>query len=303
MNRGTLLLLALVTAPVGAQRTTYAPLAVQLPLSARTAALGGLNLGTREPESALGNPSLAGTAAATSVTLAHYASGARAGTVATTTPIGAFGVGIAVSYLDYASVPVAGEHPITDEVLVTRGTGAGASMTAALAMSTAWKGWRWGAAATYLEERVDLQRASAAAVSVGAARDAFWRNMTLGVALQNIGQSIDVVGSDPADVPLRLAAGLSGLAIPIGPWIDINVLGGAAVRRDGLVSGNLAAEVSWVPIEGIAVAGRAGVRRAELNVQRPMTLGGGLTIDRFALDYGWEQLRSGGAHRLGLRIR
>ena len=103
---------------------------------------------------------------------------------------------------------------------------------------------------------------------------------------------------------MRLAAGLSSYFRGLGPWFDLSLSGGAAVRRDGLVSGNLGAELSWVPIEGISFALRTGVRRAELSVQHPMTAGLGLSVDRFALDYAWEQMREGGGvHRLGLRVR
>lgn len=312
MNRWLAGCVLFIAAPLAAQRTLYAPLAPQLPLGARAIALGGANMSSRDAESALGNPALAGTASAAAFTLGRYHENAHGGSIGVTTPVGSMGVGVAVSYLDYTPSPIS--FPLYSDNALVRGTttaGHASSMAAAFSLSTTFKGWRWGAAATYLEERVFTERASVAALNLGAAKDNFWRNMTLGVAVQNIGPSLRFsdgsfgAGGDPdVDLPLRLAAGLSSYFRGLGPWFDLSLSGGAAVRRDGLVSGNVGGELSWVPIEGISFALRAGVRRAELTVQRPMTAGLGVTVDRFALDYAWEQMSEGnGVHRLGLRLR
>ncbi|MBC7895265.1 MAG: hypothetical protein H7066_07615 [Cytophagaceae bacterium] len=310
---GLLLVAASATAAT-AQRTTYAPLAAQLPLGARAASLGGTNMASRDAESALGNPALAGTGSASAFTLGRYHGGTHGGVIGMTTPVGFMGVGVAVSYLDYESVGT-GAPFYREEVLVSRGAGHGSSMAAAFSLSAPYKGWRWGAAVTYLEERLFSERASVAALTLGASRDNVWRGMTLGIGLQNVGPSMrgsDVTFSREAtangeadiDLPLRLAAGMSSFFVPMGAWFDLGVSGGAAVRRDGLVSGNLGGELSWNPIEGIAVGLRTGVRRPELSVQRPVTAGLGLTVDRFVVDYAWEQMRDGGGvHRVGLRVR
>ena len=271
-------------------------------------------MSSRDAESALGNPALAGTGSAAAFTVGRYHDNAHGGSIGVTTPVGSMGVGIAVSYLDYS--PSAISFPLySDDVLVRGLSGHASSMAAAFSLSAAYKGWRWGAAATYLEERLFSERASVAALNLGAAKDNFWRNMTLGVAVQNVGPSLrgsDAVfgsggsadGKAEMDLPLRVAAGLSSYFRGLGPWFDLSLSGGAAVRRDGFVSGNLGGEVSWVPIEGISLALRTGVRRAELNVQRPVTAGLGLSVDRFAVDYAWEQMREGnGVHRVGLRVR
>jgi hypothetical protein len=62
-------------------------------------------------------------------------------------------------------------------------------------------------------------------------------------------------------------------------------------------------EVSYVPIEGVSFTGRVGGRRPQLRAEQPFTAGGGITVDRVTLDYGWETLGEGAGHRLTLRLR
>ena len=304
MTRRVLVLLALAAAPLGAQRSAYAPLSALLPTGARALGMGGMTAASRDPEAALGNPALAGPGTLSGVSFAHFRDGANAGVVGVTTAVGVIGIGLAVSYLDYAPrFGGIGQARLTDDVLWAEGNGIAASTAAAFSLSAVYKGFRWGASATYLEERIELDRSSVAALSVGASRDAFFNNLTLGVAVQNIGPALRVGAGGDVDLPLRLAVGVSGAFFPINAWLDLGAQGGFAVRRDGLVSGSLGGDLTWVPIEGISFALRAGVRRPELRAERPLTAGLGAAIDRFAVDYAWEQLREGGAHRIGLRIR
>jgi hypothetical protein len=301
---GLVALAALGAAPLGAQRTNYAPLASLLPTGARALSLGGTTAASRDAEAALGNPALAGTIAQAGVSVARFQEGTGAGAAGMTTTVGVMGVGLAVSYLDYAPLfGASGRARLTDDVLWQPGAGAGASMAAAFSLSAAFKGWRWGAAASYLEERMESERASVAALTLGASRDGFFGNMTLGVAVQNIGPALQLGPDGDVDLPTRLAAGVSAPFFPVNAWFDLAATGGVAVRRDGFVSGSVGGELTYTPIEGIAFAFRAGVRRAEVRAERPLTGGVGASVDRFSLDYAWEQLREGGAHRIGLRIR
>ncbi|MGQ0649473.1 MAG: hypothetical protein ACT4P7_18115 [Gemmatimonadaceae bacterium] len=304
-SRFVLLALALgATTPMRAQRTTYAPLSAQLPTGARAVSLGGMTAASRDPEAALGNPALAGSFTGTGLSLVNYHDGANGGVIGVSTAVGVIGVGFAVSYLDYApTFSGIGQSRLSDDVLWRPGAGTAASLAGAFSLSTAFKGLRWGAAATYLEERIEAERASVAALNVGASKDAVFANMTLGVALQNIGPSLSFGPASDIDLPTRLAVGLSGAFFPLNAWLDLGASGGVAVRRDGFVSGSVGGELTYVPIEGVSFALRTGVRRAELKAQRPLTAGLGFALDRFALDYAWEQLREGGAHRVGLRIR
>ena len=302
MRRALLLLCFVVVPAAGMAQKVYGPLAVQLPLGARSLAMGGAGAGARDAEGALGNPALAGASTVASVAVGRYQGGARARLVGTTSSVGVIGVGVAVSYLDYGlpgspfSVPYAGQP-----TLVHTGFATAASLAGAFSLSAAFKGMRWGAAATYLEERSDTQRAAVAGVNLGVAKDGLLPNMTLGVTLQNLGPSLRF-GDTHVDLPTRLVAGVSGAQLPLNAWFDFTASGDLGVRRDGRVMAALGGELTWVPIEGIALALRTGVRRAELAAQRPVTAGAGLTFDRFSVDYAWEQMQVGGAHRLGLRV-
>lgn len=295
------IVLGLVPAVGFAQRTTHAPLAAQLPLGARATSLGGGTAASRDAEGALQNPANVGVTTGLGVTLARYRDGVAGGAIGHSGSVGSMGVGIAISYLDYRPA-FSSAAPVSDAPLVDAGLGSAASLAASAAMSVTWKGTRWGAAATYLEERIETARSGAAALSIGASKAAQFGFASFGVALQNIGPSLRY-GTVDVPLPLRLAVGASGAQFPINAWFDLGVDAGLSVRRDGLVGGVLGAELAWVPIEGVSAALRAGVRRPELKAQGPGTAGFGLSLDRFALDYAFEQMREGGAHRIGLRVR
>jgi hypothetical protein len=56
-------------------------------------------------------------------------------------------------------------------------------------------------------------------------------------------------------------------------------------------------------MEGYSFAVRAGIRRPELRAQQPLSLGGSAALDRFALEYAFEDWVNGGTHRVALRVR
>jgi hypothetical protein len=45
------------------------------------------------------------------------------------------------------------------------------------------------------------------------------------------------------------------------------------------------------------------MRRPELRAQRPLSVGGSAGLDRFAVEYAYEDWVGGGVHRLALRVR
>jgi hypothetical protein len=125
---------------------------------------------------------------------------------------------------------------------------------------------------------------------------------TVGVAVQHLGPRLDVAGRREA-LPAQLAIGIATAPKGLGKWVDV---GGAAeldVRRDGELFPRGGVEISYSPIDGVTFTGRAGGRRPQLREERPVTAGGGFTVDRFTLDYGWETLREGAGHRLTIRLR
>ncbi len=293
--------LALVAGPAHAQRERYAPLVLQLPATARTMAMGGLSVGTRDVEAVFGNPALVGGSSAFSLSLGRYASGASTGHGATTMSVGMIGLGFGVAVLDAPQV-VSGA-PLRSDVLTDDGRVAASNMAATVAASLSWKGFRWGATARYLESRTGDERGGAPAFDVGMAKDFMNGFLTTGVVLQHMGRDLPGDGSGRG-LPMRIALGAAGSGYGVGKWFDIGASTNLAVREDGEVFPTAGGELALVPIEGISIALRAGARRPELRAQRALTGGLGVQYDRLSLDYGWEDMRGkGGAHRFTLRIR
>ena len=73
--------------------------------------------------------------------------------------------------------------------------------------------------------------------------------------------------------------------------------------RDGIVLPAFGLELGYAPLEGYSFAVRAGIRRPELRAQQPLSVGGSAALDRFALEYAYEEWVNGGTHRVALRVR
>jgi hypothetical protein len=113
------------------------------------------------------------------------------------------------------------------------------------------------------------------------------RNVLGGVAaaaLQNIGGGASE-GSRDEDphvaVPKQLLAGYS-ITRPVGQ-LDLGVFTQVLKRQDW-TSPAAGIEVGYGWIEGCTIVLRAGVRRPDAS-QRPVSLGAGLTVDRFTIEY------------------
>jgi hypothetical protein len=304
---GVLVALAGGVRPLGAQsssatlqRERYAPLLLKRPATTRVMSLGGAQVAQRDVDAVFGNPALVGTATALAFGAERYASGARAGQFASSSTIGPLGLGVGVQLLD-AGAPF-GAFPASSEVLTRADAPGISSMAATMAASLMWKQLRWGIGAKYVEERVRDDRAAGVAFDIGVSRSLALFNSTVGVALQHLGPSLSVEDRREA-LPAQLAVGIATAPRGLGKWVDVSGTAELDVRRDGVLFPRGGLEVSYVPIEGVAVTGRAGGRRPQLREERALVLGAGVTVDRLTLDYGWEPLRDGTGHRLTVRLR
>ena len=173
------------------------------------------------------------------------------------------------------------------------------SAVGAFALSTTFRGNRVGAAVKYVDQRNGVLHDGAPSLDLGISRDV--SRYTLGIAVQNIGDGIHFsYGS--AQLPLRVSAGVSSYGWIVGPF-DVSGAAGASVLPDGTVLPALGLEFGYVPMEGYAFAFRAGIRRPELRAQQPLSVGGSAALDRFALEYAYEDWVNGATHRLALRVR
>lgn len=296
----TVATVATAQAPASDQRERYAPLILKLPATARLLSLGGAQVALRDVDAVFGNPALVGTGTALAFGAERYASGATAGQFASSSTIGPLGIGVGVQLLDAG--PRDGTFPARSDVL-TRENAAGTSgLAATLAASLSWKQLRWGVGATYVEERVSDRRAGGVVFAIGASKSLQFLNSTVGVAVQHLGPRLEVAGRSEA-LPTQLAVGVATAPRGLGKWIDVSGTAELDVRRDGALFPRGGVELSYTPIEGVAFVGRVGGRRPQLRAERAVTVGGGFTVDRVTLDYGWQALREGAGHRLTLRLR
>jgi len=282
------------------RRERYAPLILKLPATARLLSLGGAQVALRDVDAVFGNPALVGTATALAFGAERYASGATAGQFASSSTIGPLGIGVGVQVLDAG--PRYGTFPAPSEVLTRENAAGASSMAAVLAASLTWKQLRWGVGAKYVEERVSDDRAGGVVFDIGASKSLQFLNSTVGVAVQHVGSRLEVAGRRES-LPTQLALGIATAPRGLGKWFDLSGTAELDVRRDGALFPRGGVELSYVPIEGVAFTGRVGGRRPQLREERPIAVGGGFTVDRVTLDYGWEALREGAGHRLTLRLR
>ncbi|MGQ0765740.1 MAG: hypothetical protein ACT4OZ_08755 [Gemmatimonadota bacterium] len=281
-----------------AQEDGRYPIVGRITTGPRALALGGATAALREPEGLFGNPALAGAITSTSVTAARFGDGdAHAGSIAASATYGIIALSVGAAHLDYrASVAVSDVVPGS----LSGGAFYSASTVGMVAAAMSVKGIRVGLGVKYAEERVEGGRESALLADVGAARDFTYG--TIGLAVQNFGPTLRT-GGETMEPATRVALSAFGQGLPLGPWVDFSGSAGVAVLAEGFIGASVGAELTWVPIEGLSFALRQGLRRPEIEEQRPFTAGLGLSLDRLVLDYAWEQFQDGSGHRLALRIR
>ncbi len=299
-------LLASFGAAARAQRDRYAPIVLQLPASARATGLGGATVALRDIESLFANPALAGTVTGIAVSGEHFRA-SRQGTIAANMTLGSLGVSVGAQFFDFGvsqgaadGFPTARQWPAPSTVIDEPAAAAASSFSGAIALATAFKGYRFGVAAKYLDERLGVRRAGKPAFDFGIARDR--GRVSLGLSVQNVGPTIDFAPLRRAQLPLRATLGMSAFGLTAGP-LDFGLSAAVTVRRDGYVAPAAGMEWSYWPLEGYTFAVRAGVRRPELHEQRPLTAGASFTLDRITVDYAFEQMHHGAGHRIGLRLR
>ncbi|HEX9895295.1 MAG TPA: hypothetical protein VGA78_15305 [Gemmatimonadales bacterium] len=288
-----LALAAAVPASLVAQET--APLVLRLPASARAAALGNGFAGGRGSEMIFYHPAQIGLVTGLSLSLARYRASATFASLATSSTVGVLVVAAGVQWLDYGSEP--GVFPTSPRSLTTSGSEISQSLAASAAAAIRLIGFRWGIAAKYVEERLPDARPSGAAFDVGVGRD--FSRISVGLVAQNLGADI---GREPAraDLPTRLVLGAATPRYPIHTWFDIAATAAVNWERHSGVSPAAGAELTYVPLEGFALALRAGARRVTggPSSQQPVTFGAGFSFDRLSLDYAYD-----GAHWFGVRMQ
>lgn len=290
-----------------AQAPVTAPLIMHLPSSARTAALGNAWVAGRDAEVIFYNPAqLIGTGRDFAVSISRPG---RAGTALSAASAYAAGklsltLGWGVHMVGFNADPLT-PYPYASDVLLTRGSADGQSLLLSFGGAIAYKGLRIGGAGKYVSDRASTPSGDATPLSIAQHN---WlvdigvaRNLFGGVAafsVQNIGRTATL---DPSvlKTPQQFLAGYS-IGKPAGP-LDISLYGQVTMRTGWTApAGGVEIGYSW--IEGYSVTVRAGARRPETDVEKPISLGAAFTADRLTVEYG-VQFIDGGRANHGVTVR
>ncbi|HEY4129310.1 MAG TPA: hypothetical protein VGM50_01740 [Gemmatimonadaceae bacterium] len=296
---------------LAAQTGLYAPLVLLLPSGTRTLGLGNTGVASRDDEVIFFNPAQLVNARGVTASGERYSANAGGGALSAATAFSNGGIGIGARAVDYDAP--ANFFPVDRSTMLDAGVPASA-YELSVGIGQAYKGFRGGVTGKYAEDIASNTRVGRAMADVGLAKD-FFRNYTVGLAVQNIGSSMSIPcglqhagkacaeNASSMDVlsPVRTTLGAS-TGKSVG---EFDLFGTAAVsmlRTDFVIpSGGLEANYSW--LSGYNIALRAGARRPMLG-EDAFTAGAGFTMDRLTIDYALETLSGGRVgHRVGLRVR
>lgn len=270
-------------------------LTLQLPSSARTAALGSAWVAGRDHDVIFHNPAqlVGNTRAGIDLSLIRYGPAATLKSLASSYAGGKWSatVGWGVQLVDFDRD--ASAYPRTVDALIGEAPANSTSALVAVGGAIVFKGFRAGVSGKYISE-LDQH---ALLADVGVARNQL--GGVLALAMQNLGGGSTDDDEANADVPTQLTYGYSA-ARPFKA-VDVAVFS-QVTHRDGWTSPAAGVEVGYGWIEGFSVVLRAGVRRPERDLQRPITLGAGMTGDRLTIEYA-VQFFDGGRTANGVTVR
>jgi hypothetical protein len=301
LPRAALVLALVAPARLAAQGDDTAPFILTLPASTRAHALGHAGVALTEPEAVFHNPAQLAVARGMSFSLTRYRSISNHATIATAMAFLGGGVGVGAHRLEFyvpdpeTSRPRGGEGGLTlpDNVLVTN-TGA------SLGYARTWQGFRLGVGARYVEQRAPDRRTSSTMLDIGVARNL--AGVTVGFAAQHLGPKIEL-GDERFDLPRRYTLGAAFQNHQIGTWFDLGASVALPVYEDGSILPGGGVELTWIPIEGVSVTGRFGVRAVRRAAEFPTTAGAAFGFDNVLLEYAFQSFDTPGyAHRVGVRL-
>ena len=290
---------------VAAQARGEAPLVLRLPSSARIAAMANVGIAANDGDALLYNPGMLNGARGMAVSLQRYGSFGTAGAFGTATQIGVLNVGVGAQFVDW-TVPSGtawGDAVRPGATRLADSGGVAASSSAfTVGVARAVKGARIGANLKYAEDRFGAQHDGTFAFDFGVTMPLGPANFA--IVAQNLGPGLNIGGVNGM-LPRRVGVGYGGGMYPLyerfdlGAQMQLMLEGNSFLRPAGGI------EVGYVPIEGVAIVVRSGVRLPREKDESLVTGGLGLTLDRISIDYALEPFRGGrpASHRIGVRIK
>lgn len=280
-----------LAAPAFAQAPPAPPLVLQLPATARAAALGDAWVTGRDSEVIFYNPAqIIGATRTFGVTLGQPGAGNSSVSAATSYAAGKYSLtlGWGARLLNFHVDPAAA-YPYTADDLLTRGSADGQSLLLTFGGAILYKNFKIGGAAKFVSDRVSSMPGDPTFVSinqhawvadVGVSR-ALWGG-TAAFAAQNLGRTA-AVDATTLVTPRQFLAGYSWTR-GAGP-LDLNLFGQVTMRKDWWSpAGGVEVGYSW--IEGYGVTLRVGARRPLTSREQPIGLGAAINADRLTVEYG-----------------
>ncbi|MEP6834863.1 MAG: hypothetical protein ABJB74_15825 [Gemmatimonas sp.] len=279
------------------------PMVLRIPASARASSMANTGLTSSDADALFYNPALLFNARGMSVSMQRYGSFGTAGALANIATVGSMNIGVGAQVLNWSAAPLS-YREITRLGATALGDSGGvpaSSIGVTLGIAKNIRGHRLGLSAKYVADRFAATQDGTLAFDVGLMGPSLGPgNLTF--VVQNIGQGLRIGGAQ-GKLPTRAGA---GWADSKGfEKFDLGVQAQVTVDRDGYTRPAVGGEIGYVPIEGVALVARAGLRLPRETDESFGTGGLGITIDRISLDYAIEPFLNGRSvsHRLGLRIK
>lgn len=292
-------------------RTAPAAVALRIPAGTVALALGNVGIATSDADVLFYNPGMLTSARGMSSGVQRYGTNGTAVTLAGAQMFGAYGAGIGVRFVDWQSSAEGYIDAVREGLGALGHAGSGRASSTALtaAAARAVGPVRLGLGVTYVREIFRAEHGESVQFDLGAVMPIGPTNLALTV--QHIGKplSIPQLSADGSTWNLegasawRATLGYGGWGYPLATFFDLGGNAQISVDETGTLRSAGGLELSYVPIEGVAIATRLGFR-SSIGNEKPVTAGLGFTLDRVSLDYALEQFTGvSAAHRFGLRLR
>ena len=285
-----------------AQSPEHGPLVLELPASTRGLALGGaFHMVGNDSDAVFHNPALIGGAGVIGAAMQRFGTASLLSTVSGAAEWSSASVAVGVQTLGYGAPGGDADILAHDarSLFASRSTGV-SEVAISVGYARELRGVRAGITGKLVDQRLGGHHDATGAVDVGVAVGA--GRARLGLAVQNLGPGL-TLGETRVPLPVRVTAGGSTPAIPVGP-LDLGWSAAVSREADGVVVPGTGLEIAYWPVRGRTFTARVGVRRAPDGFGHPVTFGGAFNGDRLAIDYAWQRYDGGeAAHRLGLSWR
>lgn len=286
------------------QRGYEGPMVLRLPASARMLGMANVGVSSNDGDALFYNPGMLTQARGVAMSVQRYGENATAGSFASVQTLGSLSIAVGAQFLQFATMPFdwATDAKQGGARLSDGGPDASSSTAFTFGVGRTIKGYRLGAAVKYAEERLGSTSDGIVALDVGLNKPL--GPATLAIAVQNIGAGPDLYFVN-GPLPTRLTIGYGGGLFPIWEKFDLGMQTAVSVERDGFVRPAGGVELGYVPVEGVSLIVRSGLRLPREKDEPLATAGLGLTVDRFSLDYAVEPMRGARpvSHRVGVRIK